>query len=216
MRQQNFKGVTLRDPSAKSSLKAVLAALTLFGLTLTAPAGPAQAQTMAALPSMSQPIGDIGMAKPIQGWVKFCESYPGECAVNMAEPAVIDITPQIWKTIVSVNQRVNSNIKPITDQEHWGVVDNWGFPNDGKGDCEDFQLLKRRMLVDGGLPRRAMRMTVVIDELGEGHAVLSSARARTPKHGCRLAASRLRPSARRRPPPTNNDRCGSVDPLQSL
>jgi predicted transglutaminase-like cysteine proteinase len=67
---------------------------------------------------------------------------------------------------------VNATVKPITDVEHWGVVDHWGFPNDGQGDCEDFQLLKRRMLVDGGLPRRAMRMTVVIDELGEGHAVL--------------------------------------------
>ena len=41
------------------------------------------------------------------------------------------------------------------------------------GDCEDFQLLKRRMLVERGLSRRAMRMTVVIDELGEGHAVLT-------------------------------------------
>ena len=28
------------------------------------------------------------------------------------------------------------------------------------------------MLVEAGLPRRAMRMTVVIDERGEGHAVL--------------------------------------------
>ena len=28
------------------------------------------------------------------------------------------------------------------------------------------------MLAERGLPRRAMRMTVVIDELGEGHAVL--------------------------------------------
>ena len=172
MRHQNFKGVTLRDQSAKSGLKAVFAALALITVTLTAPTDAAQAQNVAALPSMGHPIGDIGAAKPIQGWVKFCESFPGECAVNVAEPSVVNITPQIWKTIVSVNQRVNATVKPITDADHWGVVDHWGFPNDGQGDCEDFQLLKRRMLVDGGLPRRAMRMTVVIDELGEGHAVL--------------------------------------------
>jgi len=41
------------------------------------------------------------------------------------------------------------------------------------GDCEDYQLLKRRMLIEAGLPRRALRMTVVIDENGEGHAVLT-------------------------------------------
>jgi predicted transglutaminase-like cysteine proteinase len=52
------------------------------------------------------------------------------------------------------------------------VVDRWDFPDDGTGDCEDFQLLKRRMLVGRGLPRRALRMTVVIDDIGEGHAVL--------------------------------------------
>ena len=88
------------------------------------------------------------------------------------KPTSIELTPQVWKTIVSVNQRVNSSIKAVTDADHWGVVDIWGFPDDGRGDCEDFQLLKRRILAEGGLPRRAMRMTVVIDELGEGHAVL--------------------------------------------
>jgi len=104
--------------------------------------------------------------------LKFCDSNPQECAVDVTEPEVIDLTPQVWKTIVSVNQRVNSSIKAVTDADHWGTVDIWGFPDDGRGDCEDFQLLKRKILSENGLPRRAMRMTVVIDELGEGHAVL--------------------------------------------
>ena len=67
---------------------------------------------------------------------------------------------------------MNRQIKPATDAEHWGVVDSWDFPGDSKGDCEDYQLLKRKMLVDAGLPRRAIRMTVVIDEEGQGHAVM--------------------------------------------
>ena len=48
----------------------------------------------------------------------------------------------------------------------------WGYPDDGMGDCEDLQLLKRKLLVEEGLPRRAFRMTVVFDEGGDGHAVL--------------------------------------------
>jgi predicted transglutaminase-like cysteine proteinase len=68
---------------------------------------------------------------------------------------------------------VNSRIRPITDQAHWGVVDRWDFPDDGFGDCEDYQLLKRRMLAERGLPRRALLMTVVIDETNAGHAVLT-------------------------------------------
>ncbi|WP_210484534.1 transglutaminase-like cysteine peptidase [Microvirga antarctica] len=172
MRQQNLRSVTTRGERARIGLKAAFLAVSLFGLGLAAQSQSASAQVVASLPSATQPIGDIGAAKPIQGWVKFCETFPGECAVNLAEPTVIELTPAVWKTLTTVNMRVNTNIKPVTDLEHWGVVDHWGFPNDGEGDCEDYQLLKRRMLADAGLPRRAMRMTVVIDELGEGHAVL--------------------------------------------
>ena len=50
--------------------------------------------------------------------------------------------------------------------------DRWDIPDDGYGDCEDYQLLKRKLLVKAGLPRRALRMTVVVDQQGEGHAVL--------------------------------------------
>jgi predicted transglutaminase-like cysteine proteinase len=53
--------------------------------------------------------------------------------------------------------------------EHWGVEDRWDFAEDGYGDCEDYQLIKRRELVKAGLPRRAFRMTVVNDEVGDGH-----------------------------------------------
>lgn len=41
------------------------------------------------------------------------------------------------------------------------------MPEDGYGDCEDSQLLKRKLLVEHGLPRHALRMTVVLDEQGE-------------------------------------------------
>jgi predicted transglutaminase-like cysteine proteinase len=153
-----------------SSRNFINAAFATLMMVFTASA--VEAQTVAALPVSSNPIASMGVAKPLQGWTKFCESYPAECAVDVTEPEIVTLTPQVWKTIVSVNQRVNSSIKAVTDADHFGVVDTWGFPDDGRGDCEDFQLLKRRILVENGLPRRAMRMTVVIDELGEGHAVL--------------------------------------------
>ncbi len=53
------------------------------------------------------------------------------------------------------------------------MEDRWSLPHDGYGDCEDYQLLKRRLLVAAGLPARALRMTVVLDEQGTGHAVLT-------------------------------------------
>ncbi|MGO4573923.1 transglutaminase-like cysteine peptidase [Microvirga sp. 2TAF3] len=172
MRQSLFKNFFF-GKTAKSVISSQIVHAAVLSLSLLIPASLAEAQTLASLPPAGQSIGDAGKAKPILGWVKFCERYPSECAVNTAEAQTIELTPQVWKLITSVNQRVNSTIRAVTDIDHWGVVDIWSFPDDGKGDCEDFQLLKRRILAENGLPRRAMRMTVVIDELGEGHAVLT-------------------------------------------
>ncbi|NEU12984.1 transglutaminase-like cysteine peptidase [Methylobacterium sp. BTF04] len=144
----------------------VLAAGLLF-----APA--AGAQTLASLPSVPSIIAAVGQARPIAAWVTFCETYAAECAVDRNEPTEIALTPAIWSTIVSVNRKVNNSLRAVTDMEHFHVADRWDLAEDGAGDCEDYQLLKRKLLADAGLPRRAMRMTVVIDEKGEGHAVLT-------------------------------------------
>jgi predicted transglutaminase-like cysteine proteinase len=75
--------------------------------------------------------------------------------------------------MVKVNAWVNEAIKPMTDLEHWGVVERWNYPDDGYGDCEDYVLLKRRMLMRAGWPREALLITVVRDKKGDGHAVLT-------------------------------------------
>ena len=142
---------------------------------LAATASVAAPQKHASLPPAAS-IGKVettGSARPVQGWVKFCERYAGECDVQVSEPATVLLTPKVWKALNAVNRKVNTTIKPRTDMEHWGVVDRWDLPDDGYGDCEDYQLLKRKILAEQhGLPRRALRMTVVIDDQGEGHAVL--------------------------------------------
>jgi predicted transglutaminase-like cysteine proteinase len=124
----------------------------------------------------SVPVGpsmpSLGEAEPIPAWRDFCDRYSAECAVDLSEPTVVKLSPATWGMIRTINERVNSKVKPITDAEHWGVMDRWDLPDDGYGDCEDYQLLKRKLLAELGVPRRAMRMTVVLDEAGQGHAVL--------------------------------------------
>ena len=158
----------------KTGLQMGLLALLTLCVGLVSETGAQTApQMMAALPAASAGLIPGAEARPILAWTEFCQSYPAECAFDRAEPARIALTPAIWSTIVSINRRVNRSIDPVTDQEHWGRPDRWDLAEDGRGDCEDFQLLKRKMLAAAGLPRRAMRMTVVIDEKGEGHAVLT-------------------------------------------
>ncbi len=112
-------------------------------------------------------------APPLAAWVELCERKPAECAVDKAEPEVITLTAETFELIDAVNRYVNRSIKPMRDQDHWAKIDQWDLPIDGYGDCEDYQLLKRKLLVEAGLPRRALRMTVVLDNNGEGHAVLT-------------------------------------------
>ena len=72
-----------------------------------------------------------------------------------------------------INQWVNDTVKPMTDMDHWGVVERWNYPDDGYGDCEDYVLLKRKMLMQAGWPREALLITVVRDKNDDGHAVLT-------------------------------------------
>jgi len=107
------------------------------------------------------------------GWVEFCVEYKRACKTRPEPARDIVLTPKVWSDMVKVNDWVNDNIKPITDLEHWGVVERWNYPDDGYGDCEDYVLLKRRMLMRAGWPREALLITVVRDKKGDGHAVLT-------------------------------------------
>jgi predicted transglutaminase-like cysteine proteinase len=75
--------------------------------------------------------------------------------------------------IERVNKWVNETIEPVSDAERWGVADRWDYPVNGKGDCEDFVLLKRRLLVADAVPPGALLLTVVKDARNDGHAVLT-------------------------------------------
>lgn len=147
-------------------------ALAAAGFMVVAATAGAQAQQSAGLPIASAPIVASGEARAPYAWTDFCKRSPSECAVDTREPESVELTPKLWKTIVATNGRINREIEAITDQDHWGVVDRWDIPEDGKGDCEDYVLLKRKRLAEAGVPRRAMRITVVIDEDNAGHAVL--------------------------------------------
>ncbi|HEY0329840.1 MAG TPA: transglutaminase-like cysteine peptidase [Rhodopseudomonas sp.] len=116
-------------------------------------------------------LGDTTRA-PI-GWVEFCSDNPQECRGGATQPRDIVMSQSTWKDLLRINRWVNDNIKPMTDMEHWGVVERWSIPTDGYGDCEDYVLLKRKMLIDAGWPREALLVTVVRDTKGDGHAVLT-------------------------------------------
>ena len=116
---------------------------------------------------------NAGEAPPIPAWLAFCQEQPSECSVSPSEPETVAGTPELLELVHAVNRYVNRTILPVRDIDSSGLVDRWEFPADAMGDCEDIQLLKRKYLVEAGVPRRALPMTVVFDEDGDGHAVLT-------------------------------------------
>jgi predicted transglutaminase-like cysteine proteinase len=107
------------------------------------------------------------------GWVEFCVEYDPECKTKPSTPRDVVLSSQAWKDLVRVNRLVNTTVKPMTDMDHWGVVERWNYPDDGYGDCEDYVLQKRKMLMQAGWPREALLITVVRDKNNDGHAVLT-------------------------------------------
>ena len=115
----------------------------------------------------------LEVTQPPRGWVEFCIEYDPECRTRPSAPREVVLTTKAWKDLERVNLWVNTHIQPMTDFEHWGVAERWNYPDDGYGDCEDYVLLKRRMLIQFGWPREALLVTVVRDNEDEGHAVLT-------------------------------------------
>ena len=137
-----------------------------------------------ALAAFAAPVGSNAEERPLFvstgetakapiGWIEFCIEYEPECKTKPAPARDVVLTTQAWKDLERVNLFVNTHVKPMTDMEHWGVVERWNYPDDGYGDCEDYVLQKRRLLVAAGWPREALLITVVRDKRGDGHAVLT-------------------------------------------
>ena len=115
-----------------------------------------------------------GSAPAPQGFWRFCEENPEDCRASSDTKARLAASPQRLNELDDINRRVNRLITPQTDLEHYGVAEFWTLPTDGKGDCEDYALLKRHELLKLGWPSSALLITVVSDEKGEGHAVLTA------------------------------------------
>ena len=143
---------------AKAGATAFFALLISSSSAFTAPASALSMKTGGVT---SQPIGHY----------EFCQSHKSECRAGV-RTAPAKVTDFGWSIVREINASVNRDITPMTDKELHGVDEIWSYP-DGAGDCEDFVLLKRRMLMEKGFAAGDLLITVVRKPDGEGHAVLT-------------------------------------------
>jgi predicted transglutaminase-like cysteine proteinase len=109
---------------------------------------------------------------PPIGFVEFCQRNPENCQPEGLFKRRASMSEEKWLLVRMVNAFVNGAIAPVTDDTLYGTPEYWTIPTDA-GDCEDVVLLKKKILLSKGIPEEALRITVVLDEHSEGHAVLT-------------------------------------------
>src|SRR4051812_40924831 len=100
-----------------SILLTVLTMLFSHGPLITSAKGQAEPNLPRARPLLTSPEA----AEPTPAWSNSCERLPTECGIDLSEPEVISLTPDLWRTLVTINDQVNTTIEPLSDQEHRGV-----------------------------------------------------------------------------------------------
>ena len=149
-------------PSAKGHVaRTCLALAATAAITLTG--------TIAA--QAREHIVTSGIAPQPMGHARFCRQLPQECG-RTRRSAAPKLTRERWDEMVRINDRVNTLVQPVTDYEYYATEEFWTYPGQ-YGDCEDYVLMKRHLLMKAGWPASSLLITVVRQSNGEGHAVLT-------------------------------------------
>ncbi|MEZ5926455.1 MAG: transglutaminase-like cysteine peptidase [Hyphomicrobiaceae bacterium] len=150
-------------------------------VALAVAAGFAAAMSSPALAGSSSSLSSFmrvyARSEPPSGFVAFCNRSPDDCrSMNDSSDRVI-LTDERWHDLIEVNQVVNRTVKPVSDFDLYGITEYWTLPQ-ASGDCEDYVLLKQRLLTERGWPQGSVLITVVRDEAGQGHAVMTARTSR--------------------------------------
>lgn len=104
------------------------------------------------------------------------DAKAGEAVVSVAVVETVQQPGAALDMARAINSFVNQAITYRSDLEVWGVEDYWTLPLSMHGviygDCEDYALEKRAMLLAAGVAPRTMRMALVWSQQTGHHAVL--------------------------------------------
>jgi predicted transglutaminase-like cysteine proteinase len=103
------------------------------------------------------------------GFVGLCKKYSWVCT-DTQEVAFTE--EQMLKLARQVNTNVNKRVREVEDLAQYGTDEYWTLPTARGGDCEDIVLLKKKLLVEGGMSSSRLLMATVLDRRMNSHAVL--------------------------------------------
>lgn len=118
---------------------------------------PGAVQPSSACSALTLPVQAV--SPPPTAYNDFCRLNPVDCRPQ--GPAIVAATEQLRQQLQRVNREVNAAVRFMPDTESVGQEEDWRYPSNGRGDCEDIALEKRRRLVAWGVPRSALTMAIV-------------------------------------------------------
>jgi predicted transglutaminase-like cysteine proteinase len=128
----------------------------------------------ASLPNPSS-IRLSAPAQPPSGLVEFCKDIRSDCKAVLDDTSP-NVSANQLGLVRKVNTKINNQLIWRSDMDHYGVKERWTMPlafvQGLYGDCEDFALEKRRMLLKEGMPAGALALAVVTSKATGRHAVL--------------------------------------------
>lgn len=124
---------------------------------------------IAALCAVLTPPAFAQSVRTPAGAANLCAEYPWACDAAGSTSALQGAA--LFKLARSVNRDVNHRIKERGDRAQYGVAEKWTLPVNA-GDCEDFALLKMRLLIDKGVSPRDLRLAQVMKRNVPSHVVL--------------------------------------------
>lgn len=83
-----------------------------------------------------------------------------------------ELTARRWQELAGINTQVNDQVRSVRDDVLYQRNEWWAYPTNNAGDCEDYALMKRKLLMEKGWPVSNLLITVAKQWNGEGHAVL--------------------------------------------
>ncbi len=102
-------------------------------------------------------------------WTRFVEEYPlpQQCDTTFPGERVI-YTNLRWRLMCAVQREINEIMAYTgdSDGDHWQIM-----LDGGKGDCEDYALTKRTLLIEAGFPPGCL-WPVMCKKDAKGHMVL--------------------------------------------
>lgn len=92
-------------------------------------------------------------------WKRFIEEYPTQYQPDAISNRMVEMTPIRYRLMCAVQRDVNAVVRYKHDEagnDYWKLV--YDFPYEG--DCEDFALTKRAMLLEAGFPYHSLWPTI--------------------------------------------------------